>query len=154
MQGRRPPVARPSGAPTPFEWTQQSQGAWKRSMDRCGHIAFNRLHREYRRCSSRCRRDAIHLYRTTQQQFEIPGDRDLVFPVSFARIPSTPLNKNKRSPRASEANLLENAMFQVALWRRVQQFISSGQFWTSACRSVGPVRPSRPNHCFLAFPRR
>jgi hypothetical protein len=72
----------------------------------------------------------------------------------FTRIPSTASNKNKRSSRASWANLLWNAMFQVVLWPGVQQFISSGHFWTSACRSVGPVRPSRPNYCFPTFPQR
>jgi hypothetical protein len=52
-------------------------------MHRCGHIVFNPFHREYRRCTYRCRHDAIHLHRITQHQFEIPRDRNLGFRASF-----------------------------------------------------------------------
>jgi hypothetical protein len=105
-----------------------------------------------------------HMSAFLSQDAAIARQRDLGFRTSFhsnsfydiEQDKNKNKNKNttKRSPRASSTKLLELAMFQVALRPRVQQFISSSQFWTSACRSVGPVQLSYANCGFRTFPSR
>jgi hypothetical protein len=52
-------------------------------MYRCGHIAFNHFHNEYRRCSHRCRRNTIHLHTDTHHKYTISRSQDAGFPVGF-----------------------------------------------------------------------
>jgi hypothetical protein len=91
MQAPRPRVPGPPGAHIPLDWTRESREA----AEHCGPIEFDNFHREYRRCSCRRRRDAIHPHIGTRHEYEISGEQELGFPFGYQANAAHCLNNEK-----------------------------------------------------------
>jgi hypothetical protein len=119
-------------------------------MDRCGHVAFNPFHREYRRCTYRCRRDAIHLHRTTQHQFEIPCERDLGFPASFRSNSFSDVEQEQEQTKfqgvlddvAGECNVSSRSLAESSAIHFVRSILDIGMSLDRACPTItSELRP-------------
>jgi hypothetical protein len=147
MRGHRARVTGPSDSPILLGWTQESRDASARLVYRCGHIQFNPFHGEYRGCSCRCRRDAIHLYTPTRHEYRIPRVDDDGFPPGFRSNDAHYLAHEQIKFQqmlgqfAAECNVASRAIASGSMLHFLHSFLNMGLFFGRASPIITPELP-------------